>query len=102
MTQSGGDGLRCRRTSVVPAAPPENRQTDDDGNASAPVTSALLWLLFASSFAVGDAKQGAVPRSTAREMTKLQASRDHLTADDTILDLLNHRASAGFSRLLLP
>ena len=33
---------------------------------------------------------------------KEQASGKHLTADDTILDLLNHPAFAGFGPLLLP
>jgi acetyl esterase/lipase len=40
----------------------------------------------------------------ASEIMNGQASRNsrHLTPDDTILDLLNHPAVAGFSRLLLP
>jgi acetyl esterase/lipase len=38
----------------------------------------------------------------AREIMTLQATGAHLTADDTILDLLNHPAFAGFARLLLP
>ena len=33
---------------------------------------------------------------------KTQASGKHLTADDTLLDLLNHPAFAGFGPLLLP
>jgi acetyl esterase/lipase len=66
------------------------------------VTPALVWLLFASSFAAGETKQRGVPRRTAGEIMKEQASGEHLTADDTILDLLNHPAFAGFGRLLLP
>jgi hypothetical protein len=66
------------------------------------VTPALVWLLFASTFAAGETKQRGVPRRTAGEIMKEQASGEHLTADDTILDLLNHPAFAGFGRLLLP
>ena len=66
------------------------------------VTSPLLWLLFASSFAAGETRQRGVPKSTAGEIMKVQATGAHLTADDTILDLLNHPAFAGFARLLLP
>jgi pimeloyl-ACP methyl ester carboxylesterase len=66
------------------------------------VTSPLLWLLFASSFAAGETRQRGVPKSTAGEIMNVQATGAHLTADDTILDLLNHPAFAGFARLLLP
>jgi hypothetical protein len=66
------------------------------------VTSPLLWLLLASSFVAGETRQRGVPKSTAREIMKVQATGAHLTADDTILDLLNHPAFAGFARLLLP
>jgi acetyl esterase/lipase len=59
----------------------------------------VLWLLFASSFAAGER---GVPRRTAGEIMKEQATGKHLTTDDTILDLLKHPAFAGFSRLLLP
>ena len=43
-----------------------------------------------------------VCQSTAGEIVKEQATGAHLTADDTILDLLSHPAFAGFGRLLLP
>ena len=66
------------------------------------VTSPLLWLLFASSVAAGEARQRGVPKNTTGEIMKVQATGAHLTADDTILDLLNHPAFAGFARLLLP
>jgi hypothetical protein len=49
------------------------------------VTHALLWLLFASSFAAGETKQRGVHRRTAGEIMKEQASGEHLTTDDTIL-----------------
>jgi hypothetical protein len=63
------------------------------------VTSPLLWLLFASSFAAGETSQRGVPKSTAGGMIKVQATGAHLTADDTILDLLNHPAFAGSSQV---
>jgi hypothetical protein len=59
----------------------------------------VLWLLLAPSFAAGER---GVPRRTAGEIMNEQASGKHLTADDTILDLLNHPAFAGFGPLLLP
>ena len=65
------------------------------------VTCVVLWLLFASSVAAGEKERG-VPCRTAGEIMKEQATGEHLTADDTILDLLNHPAFAGFGRLLLP
>ena len=66
---------------------------------STPVPYVVLWLLLASSFAAGER---GVPRRTAGKIMKEQASGKHLTADDTILDLLDHPAFAGFGRLLLP
>jgi acetyl esterase/lipase len=69
---------------------------------STSVTSSLLWVLIASSHAAGEIKQRGVPRSIAGEVTKVQAGGKHLTADDTLLDLLDHPAFAGFGRLLLP
>ena len=64
-----------------------------------------LTLLFASSFAVADTSERVASGRTTGEIVKEQASRKkgvHLTADDTIQDLLNHPAFAGFGRLLLP
>jgi hypothetical protein len=66
------------------------------------LTSPLLWLLFASSFAAGETKEHGVPRRTVGEIMREQAGGKRLTPDDTILDLLNHPAFGGFARLLLP
>jgi hypothetical protein len=68
-------------------------------------TCAVLSLLFASSFAGGATNERVVSGRTAGEIMKEEARRnkgERLTADDTILDLLNHPAFAGFGRLLLP
>jgi acetyl esterase/lipase len=68
-------------------------------------TSVALTLLFASSLAAADTNARAASGRATGEIVKEQASRKqgvHLTADDTILDLLNHPAFAGFGRLLLP
>jgi acetyl esterase/lipase len=69
------------------------------------MTFAVFSLLFASSFVEGETYDRVVSGSSAGEIMKEEASRnkgERLTADDTILDLLNHPAFAGFSRLLLP
>jgi acetyl esterase/lipase len=68
-------------------------------------TCTVLSLLFASSFAGGATNERVVSGRTAGEIMKEEARRnkgERLTADDTILDLLNHPAFAGFGRLLLP
>jgi acetyl esterase/lipase len=65
----------------------------------------MLSLVIASSHAAGRSTDGVWADETASEMMKEQASRPtarHLAADDTILELLNHPAFAGFARLLLP
>jgi hypothetical protein len=65
---------------------------------------AMLALRFASSHG-GETGDRVTSGKTAGEIMKQQASRragEHLTVDDTILDVLNHPAFAGFSRLLLP
>ena len=52
-----------------------------------------------------DTNARVVSGKTTGEIVQAQATRKkgaHLTADDTILDLLNHPAFAGFGRLLLP
>ena len=56
--------------------------------------------------AAGERDGSSVPHSSmAFDIMQEPTSRHtggHLTPDDTILDLLNHPAFAGFSRLLLP
>ena len=72
---------------------------------SALQTIGMLALLLASSHVGGETRGRVVSGGTAREIMKEQTTRragEHLTADDRILDLLNHPAFAGFSRLLLP
>ena len=62
-------------------------------------------LLFARVVARGETFEPVVPGSGVGEMRQAQASGSKgkpLTANDTIGDLLNHPAFAGFSRLLLP
>ena len=64
-----------------------------------------LTLLLASSFTRADTNARVVSGKTTGEIVQAQANRQkgaHLTADDTIQDLLNHPAFAGFGRLLLP
>jgi acetyl esterase/lipase len=64
-----------------------------------------LSLVFASFVARGETTEGVVSGGTAGEIMKGQASGSKgkaLTADDTVRDLLNHSAFAGFGRLLLP
>jgi hypothetical protein len=68
-------------------------------------TIGMLALLFASSHIGGATADHLVSATSARDIMKGQTSRrvgEHLAVDDTILDLLNHPAFAGFSRLLLP
>jgi hypothetical protein len=68
-------------------------------------TIGMLALLCASSRVGGATADNLVSASSARDIMKGHTSRrvgEHLTADDTILDLLNHPAFVGFSRLLLP
>jgi acetyl esterase/lipase len=65
---------------------------------------ALSFLLAASS-AGREAGDRVVSASNAGDIMNEQARKNsgaHLTADDTISDLLNHPAFAGFGRLLLP
>ena len=65
----------------------------------------MLTMLFASSNTGGETGPNVLSVGIPREIMKEQGGRgagEHLTADDTILDLLNHPAFAGFSRLLLP
>jgi acetyl esterase/lipase len=65
----------------------------------------MLSLLFAPSYVGGETTDGVGAGRTANEIMKGPGSRPaakRLTADDTIQDLLNHPAFAGFSRLLLP
>ncbi len=73
---------------------------------SAPqITCVVLSLLLASSVAGGETNERVVSGGTASEIMKEQAGRNkgaQLTADNTILDLLDHPAFAGFGRLLLP
>ena len=64
-----------------------------------------LTLLLASSFTRADTNARVVSGNTTGEIAQAQANRQkgaHLTADDTIQDLLSHPAFAGFGRLLLP
>ena len=68
-------------------------------------TCLALSLLLASAVAGGETNERIASDRTASEIMKEQAGRNkgaHLTADDTILDLLDHPAFAGFGRLLLP
>ncbi len=72
---------------------------------SAHITCAMLSLLLASSFSGDETNERTVSGRTAGEIMNQQArtsTGEHLTADDTISDLLNHPAFAGFGRLLLP
>ena len=72
---------------------------------SAQITCAMLSLLLASSFTGDETNERIVSGRTADEIMNEQARTskgEHLTADDTISDLLNHPAFAGFGRLLLP
>ena len=72
---------------------------------SAQITCAMLSLLLASSFTGDETNERIVSGRTADEIMNQQARTskgEHLTADDTISDLLNHPAFAGFGRLLLP
>ena len=64
-----------------------------------------LSLLLAASFAGREAGDRVVSASNAGDTMNEQArgnSGDHLTADQTIADLLGHPAFSGFGRLLLP
>ena len=64
-----------------------------------------LSLLLAAFFASREAGDRVVSASNAGDIMNEQARRssgEHLTADHTISDLLNHPAFAGFGRLLLP
>jgi acetyl esterase/lipase len=68
-------------------------------------TCAALSLLFAAAFAGGETNERGVSGRSAGEIMKEQATGnqgEHLTADDTIRDLLSHPAFAGFGRQLLP
>jgi acetyl esterase/lipase len=72
---------------------------------SALQTIGMLALLFACSHVGGATADHLVSASSAPDIMKGQTSRrvgEHLSIDDTILDLLNHPAFAGFGRLLLP
>jgi acetyl esterase/lipase len=72
---------------------------------SALQTIGMLALLLASSNVGGATGGNVVSGGNPPEIMKEQAGGRagvHLTADDTILDLLNHPAFAGFSRMLLP
>lgn len=64
-----------------------------------------LSLLLAASFAGRESDDRVVSASNADDIMNEQARRksgDHLTADQTIADLLSHPAFSGFGRLLLP
>ena len=69
------------------------------------VTCVVTSFLLASSLTGDEANERVVSGSTAGEIVNQQARTSkgaHLTADDTISDLLNHPAFAGFGQLLLP
>jgi acetyl esterase/lipase len=64
-----------------------------------------LSLLLAASFGGRESGDRVVSASNAGDIMNEQArrnSRDHLTAEQTIADLLSHPAFSGFGRLLLP
>jgi acetyl esterase/lipase len=69
------------------------------------ITCGVFSLLFASSVAGGEMNGRELPRRAYGEPMTEQAigtKGNLLTAEHTILDLLNHPAFAGFGRLLLP
>ena len=79
--------------------------TDNRGHHDQTGRPRLLSLLLASSFTGDETNERIVSGRTADEIMNQQARTskgEHLTADDTISDLLNHPAFAGFGRLLLP
>jgi len=91
-----------RRTRMAPGKSAHCLTTMPKFVSALQITSAVFSLLFASCLVEGETDDRLVSGSSAGEIMASRSKAHHLSDDDTISDLLNHPAFAGFSRLLLP